>query len=787
MQRPIYTLVLVVFFMMPSLVFGQSSKKMLKEAQEKYEAGQHQEALTLLNKAVETEPENFLAYYWRGKTYRALQQTDAALNDLATASKGLPKNQEIIQEIGSVNFEAGKYNDAVVAYDHLLQLNPKSAPVLHQKALTQMKVKDFAGAVNSGTTALAFDKEDDVAMYYMAVAMDSLGNDQLSEVNYIKALSLAKESKEKRSNPKLLKPYYAGLANVQQELHKSEEAIANLNEVVKLDPQDYGAYTKRGKLKVLRLEFQDAMQDFTQSIGINGKNPDAFYERGQVNKTLGQYPAAMNDFNQSLLLESGNANVYAARGSCCHAMANYGDAVRDYKKAMELSPKNLEIAKFYSISREKYYDANRESEAPVVSITNPKNTKDELHVKANVESILIEGLVTDANPLKSIVADSKSLPLKEDEMNPAFSFTLPLSGKEQVSIQVTDVYLNTRTYTYKIVKEEVTAPVVSILKPYETIDRELFIENKPIIYLEGKISDQSKIRSIIINGTSASFPLEDLNPSFQAMVTIGTSESLTINATDVLGNETNIVYKLIREDTTGANPMGTTWVVFIENTNYKNLQRLEGPARDIADMKAALANYKIDKVIVQKDLSKAQLDKFFSIDLRDQVQKNRVKSLIIWYAGHGKFLNETGYWIPVDGDTYDEYTYYSVNNLRASIQAYTLIKHVLVISDACESGPAFYMAMRDDAQARPCGDWEITKFKSAQVITSSNKELSNDNSLFTQAFANTLNNNPNECISVELIATKVSGIVKQNQKQTPKFGKIKGLDDENGTFFFMKR
>jgi hypothetical protein len=97
------------------------------------------------------------------------------------------------------------------------------------------------------------------------------------------------------------------------------------------------------------------------------------------------------------------------------------------------------------------------------------------------------------------------------------------------------------------------------------------------------------------------------------------------------------------------------------------------------------------------------------------------------------------------------------------------------------------MAMRDELSPRLCDDWEVTKFKSAQVLTSSNKELSSDNSLFTQAFANTLNNNPNDCISIEAVTLKVLGIVKQNQKQTPKFGKIKGLDDENGTFFFIKK
>jgi hypothetical protein len=116
-----------------------------------------------------------------------------------------------------------------------------------------------------------------------------------------------------------------------------------------------------------------------------------------------------------------------------------------------------------------------------------------------------------------------------------------------------------------------------------------------------------------------------------------------------------------------------------------------------------------------------------------------------------------------------------------------VLKHILVVSDACESGPAFYMAMRNDIKAKTCETWDPTKFRSAQVFTSSNKEFSSDNSLFTQAFVHTLQNNKQNCISIESIAEKVSGVVKQNLKQSPKFGKIKGLEDEDGSFFFLKK
>jgi hypothetical protein len=61
------------------------------------------------------------------------------------------------------------------------------------------------------------------------------------------------------------------------------------------------------------------------------------------------------------------------------------------------------------------------------------------------------------------------------------------------------------------------------------------------------------------------------------------------------------------------------------------------------------------------------------------------------------------------------------------------------------------------------------------------------NSQFTRTFATALTNNPNACIPIEEVVAKVSTAVGDNNQQKPKFGKITGLKDEDGTFFFIAR
>jgi len=239
---------------------------------------------------------------------------------------------------------------------------------------------------------------------------------------------------------------------------------------------------------------------------------------------------------------------------------------------------------------------------------------------------------------------------------------------------------------------------------------------------------------------------------------------------------------------TANNPMGRTWVVFIENSNYEIFPRLDGPVKDFASIQKALANYQIHNIIHKKDMTKAEMERFFNIDLRDLVKLNKVNSLLIWYAGHGKFINDIGYWIPVDASRDNEFSYFSINILKVALNGYEdSVTHTLVVSDASESGPGFYSAMRMVYDNPKCDNTVIAGAKSAQVFSSAGYEQALDNSKFTATFANTLLNNRDACIPIETIVKYVTSAVSTETGQRPKFGKIQGMEDLNGTFFFMAK
>lgn len=776
------------------LAVSQEQKTTKSEARTLKENQKYEEAHEAFSKLIEADPSDYECYIERAFCSEKMNRYEEAINDYRTALNLKPGEIDLYRKALIDYLQIENYNQATEMFSTMVQIKNKTVAAYQKMALDKIKLNDYEGAVKEINTALDYDNTSDYSHFIKGVAMDSIGNLQVAIQSYLKAIScmyVTKEYKEAKDKS-AYKPYFVNLAVAQRRSGNLEESLKNLNTALSYDANDFNIYTQRAVSYASKGDFLNADVDFTKALQLNDKNSTAYFERGLMNKKQEKYPDAIGDFTNAILFQEKNPNAYYHRALCYQALNKYEEAQKEFEtaKSQGYNKKNIESA--ISVCKEKAYEFNKESNNPQIELANvsEKEGTKLVRVPKNKPSGTIKGRVKDQSMIKTIVIDGVPANFTSDSNNPTFSAVVPIDNKEKVTVQVTDVYFNTTTETYDIVRIEAVAPKVELTSPFITFDKEILPENIGItnIYVEGKIDDESLISYININGQKATFSSENTNPVFSLNVNIEGKDSLVIETADVYENRKRIALYINRSlaEEEQKNPMGRTWVIFIENSDYQNLPSLEGTKKDVLTMKNALANYSISKVIYKPNMTKAQMDKFFSIELRDQVNKGHVQSLLVWFAGHGRYINETGYWLPVDASKTDEYTYFPITSLKGYLSLYKL-RHTLVISDACETGPAFYLAMRGQNKVINCGDWESTKLKSAQVFTSSDREKASDNSIFTKTFANILNNAPDKCIPIEKITEKVTTAVEQNQKQKPKFGNISGLEDEDGTFFFIKK
>ncbi len=770
-----------LFLLLPAFALAQSPKKYYEAAQKFDAAGNYKDAIENYSKAIDLDPKYEKAYEARAVSYEKQNMKQQAIDDYKKVLAFEPKEKTYYYNAGRLLNDLGKYGEADQMLRKALERDKGYAEAIEVEVKVLHKLKDY----NYGlvVTQLGLDEKKNAQTYYNhAVMLDSLKN-------YPEAEKFYKNSKYYDSK---FMPAYVGLALVDVKLNKMDEATKTCEDALVKAPDNMDIYFAKSMVSASKKDFQNALNDITKVV-LSKPTIAAYKQRAIYYEKLGQYQNAVNDYVQILKLDERDIDTYLKKAAANEQMQNTKAALADYNKVAALAAGNNKVEEIVKQARKKMIELSRESVKPEITLTSPKSSeKNLIKLSADKEDVLIKGLVSDASLIKSISANSGTVTYAQDSINPEFTVKITgLSKINEITVTAVDIYNNTQATQFKIEKTESNKPIIAIETPEASFENEIFIDNNNAdIYLQGKIKDQSLIESITIDDQPASFNPSHMNPDFSSQLTIANKNKITITVKDIYGNENSQTYLLNRSGATAGidNPMGNTWVVFIENSHYTSFPSLEGPAKDIMSIKSALTGYKITKTIHKKDMTKGEMEKFFSIELRDYVKNNNINSLMIWYAGHGKYVSPTGYWVPADGKTDDEFSYFGINNLKAAMQSYSSkLIHTLVITDACESGPTFLMAMRGDDNNKRCDNWELTKAKSSQVFTSAGYELASDNSQFSKTFASCLVNNTDACLPIEKITKKVSAAVVGAGNQSPKFGKIKDLEDEGGTYFFIRK
>ena len=787
MKISIRLIAAILFSFCPVFLFGQSAKKYFSSGEKFEELKNYKDAISSYTKAIEMDPKFEKAYLSRANCYELVNDKEAAIKDYETSITFSPKDEVMYYKAGKLYYELGNYSGAKKLLDKSIALNESYLEALQTMVNLLHKTNMFIDALRYAEKALDL-KKSAINHYNYSVTLDSLKNYADAEKGYKQA---------KYFDYKFV-PAYVALVYVQLKQNKTEEALKVCDDaIVNRNFTDISLYEARAAVYAVKNDYQNAINDITKTIMADLNNTGPFMKRAKYYEKLGQFQNAVNDYSKILIVDTKNISAYYGRANCYEQIGDFKNAVKDYDRVAVLSPNSEQAANLLKEVKKKMFEFNREVYKPEITIISHKaDEKNVMKINGNSDDIELKGIIKDASKIKSVIVNAGTAQYGQDTLNPEFSIKLNIKNNRDITVEATDVYDNKQKIVYTIERTETNPPSIALLAPYASDNNEIYLDNNnQELYLEGKIKDESLIASINVEGYSASFDQSQPNPGFNTKISIANKLKFTITVKDIFSNETVQEYKLNREgaNMNQDNPMGTTWVVFIENSAYQNYPALAGPPKDIMLMKSVLVNYKVNKIIHKKNMAKADMEKFLSIELRDLILTNNVKTLFVWYSGHGKLITPpggtgVGYWIPVDAKQGDESSFCKIANFKSDFQSYQdRVTHILLVTDACEAGPSFMYAYRGAVSS--CDQEETTRYKTAQAVSSAGFELASDNSKFAKTFSGALNNNKNSCISINEIFEEIErGFGKENP-QKPQFGAITPPveHDKRSTFYFIKK
>ena len=321
------------------------------------------------------------SYAIPSNTLKALLAESSSPEPLAQWRERGPIRSYVYSSQGTNNYSEGRYDEAISAFDKVIELNPEKADAYYNRGLSKFRLGDlesekgntektralYEDGIKDSTQTIKLNPEDANAYHNRAGGKFRLAQ---SETDIAKAQEYYQSAIHDWTqvielNSEYADPYNSrGAAKASLGKSKADQgsiseaqvlyvsAIQDCTHAIQLNPEDPDPYINRGyaqfrlgKTKAdqgdivdARALYTAAVQDCTHAIQLDPENASAFGNRGVAKAALGGTEGAIEDFDVAIRFDSEEAEYFYERGLAKEALGQKEEAKADFEKAKELDP-----------------------------------------------------------------------------------------------------------------------------------------------------------------------------------------------------------------------------------------------------------------------------------------------------------------------------------------------------------------------------------------------------------------------------------------------------------------
>jgi tetratricopeptide (TPR) repeat protein len=310
--------------------------------------GQTDAALEQYKVIADANPEDAQTYVRIAEIYRKQGKFEPALENLKKASTMVPDSIEVPYNIASIYQAQGRYDDAIQIMRDLLKKTEKAdgnysgsaksnrAVFLERLGLIYRDAGNYQSANETFRQMVALGGDENMERAYQQII------DTWREAKeWQNATDVAKEAVQKLPSSRDLKMV---LAAQQADMGKAEEALKDVNALLKGNSDDRQVYITLAQMNTRLRRFGDAEQDLDKAEQLSTKDDDKEYVwflRGSTFEREKRYADAEVQFKKVLTSDPEHASALNYLGYMLADQNLELDAALGYiKKAIDLDPAN---------------------------------------------------------------------------------------------------------------------------------------------------------------------------------------------------------------------------------------------------------------------------------------------------------------------------------------------------------------------------------------------------------------------------------------------------------------
>jgi len=176
--RSVIIIAIAVVLLIPITVLGQiipTTDELLNKAFALIQEGKYEDSILILNKVIETEPDNTIALYYRSSAHIGLEQFQDAKEDLDLiyALKKEPSGG-IHYNHGLALFGLGEYEEAIEYFELIDEKDYNYINALNKKGIALLDLSRYEESVESFDLVIKDDPDNFTAHLYRGVSLTNL-------------------------------------------------------------------------------------------------------------------------------------------------------------------------------------------------------------------------------------------------------------------------------------------------------------------------------------------------------------------------------------------------------------------------------------------------------------------------------------------------------------------------------------------------------------------------------------------------------------------------------------
>jgi tetratricopeptide (TPR) repeat protein len=295
--------------------------------------GRHQAAHSapvelILDRVLEWFPERHYAWYLLGVNFGAAGQYDEAIEALRKAVELNPQNAAALNALGNVYSALNRYDEAQSAYEQAADLDPSSAKSFDGLGSVYTAIGSPEQAITAYEEAIARDADHSAA--YIGLGWLYLGMERNEE-------ALAAFEEGARLAPEQA-AVHNGLGDAHIALGQVDQAAAAYRRAIELDPHFAPARSGLGKVCLVYGRPDAACTAFEQAIEIDPNFGAAHAGLGNVYADTGRPEKAIQAYERAVRLGFEDAATFDKLARVYRARGLYPEALDAHQKAVNLDP-----------------------------------------------------------------------------------------------------------------------------------------------------------------------------------------------------------------------------------------------------------------------------------------------------------------------------------------------------------------------------------------------------------------------------------------------------------------